>query len=99
MYPPIQGAAKGSEKMTGLKSVLTATIAGGVMLGSLIASAQAMPAAQLGASAQAASGVQEARYVCGPYRCWWRPNYYAYYGPRPYYYGPRWGYYHGYRRW
>jgi hypothetical protein len=36
-----------------------------------------------------AASVQEVRWVCGPYRCWWRPNYYGYYGyayaPRPYY--------------
>lgn len=84
--------------MTGLKTVLIATIAGGAIMGS-IASASAMPAAPLGVTAQATANVQEARYVCGPYRCFWRPNYYAYYGPRPYYYGPRWGYRRGWRRW
>lgn len=24
------------------------------------------------------------RWVCGPYRCFWRPNY-GFYGPRPFY--------------
>ncbi|HEX4409350.1 MAG TPA: hypothetical protein VH206_11310 [Xanthobacteraceae bacterium] len=90
--------------MTGLKSVLIATIAGGIISASLIASASAMPAAPLRATAQANSAVQEARYVCGPYRCWYRPNYYAYYAPRPYYYGPRfygpgYGYHRGWRHW
>jgi hypothetical protein len=38
-----------------------------------------------------AGQIEQARWVCGPYRCWWRPNYY--YGPGyGYGYGPRWGY-------
>ena len=37
----------------------------------------------------APAGVENARWVCGPWRCWWRPNYYY----APYYYRP-WGYYH-----
>ena len=37
-----------------------------------------------------ASNVEQVRWVCGPYRCWWRPNYYyGYYG-----WGPRWRYWH-----
>lgn len=29
--------------------------------------------------------VEQVRWVCGPFRCWWRPNYYPYYGfYRPY---------------
>jgi hypothetical protein len=95
--------------MTGLKSVVIATLAGSAIVGGIMVStitgAAAMPAAPLGAAATATSNVQEARIVCGPYRCWRRPNYYGYYGgyyaPRPYYYGPRfygpgWGYR---RRW
>lgn len=44
----------------------------------------------------------QVRYVCGPYRCWWRPNYYGYgygYGYRPFYrpYYRPYGFY-GYRR-
>jgi hypothetical protein len=95
--------------MTGLKSVVIATITGGAIIGGsmigAIAGAAAMPAGPLGAAAAATSNVQEARVVCGPYRCWRRPNYYGYYGPpRPYYYGPRvygpgWGYRRGWRRW
>ncbi len=38
----------------------------------------------------APAGVENARWVCGPWRCWWRPNYYY----RPYYYYRPWGYYH-----
>lgn len=54
------------------------------------------------------SDVEQVRMVCNAWgRCWWRPNYYGYYGPRPYYgpryyapryYGPRY-YGYGYRRW
>ena len=49
---------------------------------------------------------QDVRYVCGPYRCWWRPGpywgprygYYAY-GPGPYWHRP-WGWHRwGWRRW
>ena len=32
---------------------------------------------------------EQVRWVCNPWRCWWRPNYY--YG----YYGPGYGYYGG----
>jgi hypothetical protein len=50
-----------------------------------------MPASGLASAATAAAttnGMQDVRYVCGPYRCWWRPGYY---GPRyyNYYVGPR----------
>lgn len=43
-----------------------------------------MPAG-LAKSADAIGQVEQARWVCGPFRCWWRPNYYGYYG----YYGYR----------
>ena len=81
----------------------------GATLGALAASpASAMPIAPAPATPQV-SGVEQVRMVCNAWgRCWWRPNYYGYYGPRPYYgpryYGPRYyaprpyGYY-GYRRW
>jgi hypothetical protein len=61
------------------------------------------------ATARVADEIQNVRWVCGPYRCWWRPNYYAYapgyyYGPPRFYgygygYGPRPFYRFGYRRW
>jgi hypothetical protein len=40
------------------------------------------------------AGIDQVRWVCGPYRCHWAPNYYygwrrPYWGPRPY-----WGYRH-----
>lgn len=66
--------------------------------GSLPGQASALPANGLApAATQAAAGVVEnVAYVCGPYRCWWRPGPYwgpgPFWGPRPYW-GPRpfWG--------
>lgn len=83
------------------------------LFGALAASspASAMPVAPAPATAQV-SDVEQVRMVCDAWgRCFWRPNYYGYYGaPAPYYgpryygpryygprvYGPR---YYGYRRW
>ena len=60
----------------------------------------AMPVNGLAPAAkQVSAGVQEARYVCGPRGCWWRPG--GYYG-RPYWGRPYWGYHRwawGYGRW
>ncbi|WP_375159932.1 hypothetical protein [Bradyrhizobium sp. RDT46] len=85
----------------------------GAMFGALAAlpTASAMPIAPAPATPDVA-GVEQVRMVCDVWgRCWWRPNYYGYYGPRPYYrpryygpqryygpryYGPR---YYGYRGW
>lgn len=81
------------------------------LFGALAASsaASAMPIAPAPATPQV-SGVEQVRMVCNAWgRCWWRPNYYGYYGPRPYYgprfygppryYGPRYYGHYGYRRW
>lgn len=83
------------------------------LFGALAASspASAMPVAPAPATPQV-SDVERVRMVCDAWgRCFWRPNYYGYYGaPAPYYgpryygpryygprvYGPR---YYGYRRW
>ena len=66
-------------------------------------SASAMPVSDLAAAANELSGdVQNVRWVCGPYRCWWQPNYYAYrdWGPRYRYWGPRpYAYRWGHRGW
>jgi hypothetical protein len=79
------------------KFVLAASLAlGGLALSA--GGASALPALDPGlkAAADSASGVEKTRWVCGPYRCWWRP------GPR--FYGPRYyrgygGYGWGHRRW
>ena len=61
--------------------------------------ASAMPIAPIPGTNDA-SGVEQVRWVCGPYRCWWRPNYYGAYGfyGGPRYHGPRWGYHGGWHR-
>ncbi len=81
----------GSVKITSL--ALAALLGSGMMIGQ----ASAMPASGLTAAAsQVADGVQDVRYVCGPYRCWWTPGpywgprYYGYVGPRPYWRGYGW---------
>ena len=55
--------------------------------------AAAMPLGSLSdASSAVSTQATNVRWVCGPVRCWWRPNYYVV--PAPYYgfYGPRyWG--------
>lgn len=75
-------------------------VLGGVALAAPTASA-AMPNG-LPAAATQSSGVENVRWVCGPYRCWWQPprrfyRPYAYYGPRRFYGRPHYGY--GPRHW
>lgn len=60
--------------------------------------ATAMPIDNLAKAVPA--NVENVAWVCGPYRCWWRPNYY-YYAPRVYVV-PRYHRHHRfyrYRRW
>jgi hypothetical protein len=45
--------------------------------------ASAMPIAPI--QTDTAAQVEQVRWVCGPYRCWWRPNYYGGYGAYSYY--------------
>ena len=68
--------------------------AAAVLLGTTVAgSAVAAPAAKIDTNNP--QSIQDARYVCGLYRCSWRPNYYGYYRHRYYGYYPHWrGYYH-----
>jgi len=81
-------------------------IVGLAALGSMVlqsANVSAMPLGSLTNTVSAVTtDVQAARWVCGPFRCWWRPNYYSYYGygwGGPRVYGrPSWGGFYG-RRW
>jgi len=80
---------------------LAAGIGAALMLGQMVGQASAMPANGLAApaaSVKETTDAQDVRYVCGPYRCWWRPGpywgpYYGYYayGPGPYWHRPWWG--------
>src|SRR5437763_8570282 len=92
--------------MTRTKMML---LAPGVLLAASLAcgSASAMPlGGGLATAVSEASDVQQVRWVCGPFRCFWRPNYYPYHdgyawggprfygrpwGGRPYYRRPWWG--------
>jgi hypothetical protein len=62
----------------------------------LVAKASATPLNGMAAvSQQVTDGLQKVAWVCGPYRCWWRPGPYwrpyAYWGPRRYWWGrPYW---------
>lgn len=74
--------------MSKLKLMFTAA----ALCGGLTATAvSAMPIAPV--AANTAASVEQVHWVCGPYRCWWRPNYYGggYYGygyyPRRHYWG------------
>ena len=85
--------------MLKLKIALIAVTA---LSGTMLSSASAMPVTNLAAAAQESSAIQNVRLVCGPYRCWWQPNYFypryrawAYEGPR-YRYWHRYGWH---RRW
>ena len=69
--------------------------------------ASAMPMSSLASAASDVATTQQVRWVCGPFRCFWRPNYSGYYhhyafAPRfyrhhwwggPRFYGPRFGFY------
>jgi hypothetical protein len=72
-------------------------VAAGLIAGSAVSlpeGAYAMPSLDPGvstAATAAAPQIEQARWVCGPYRCGWRPNYW---GPRP-----GWGWRRGWRRW
>ena len=84
-------------------------LAGGLFLGALALSpiqASAAPMLDPGLAAAAApapAGIENARWVCGPWRCWWRPNYYyrpwGYYGwHRPWGWHRGWGWHGGWHR-
>jgi len=93
--------------MTKIRSGLIGAVA---MCGTALwalGSASAMPVSGLAnASDEVATDLQQVRWVCGPFRCWWRPNYYPYYGYAwggPRFYARPWGwragpYWRG-RRW
>jgi hypothetical protein len=65
-------------------AVLSASALGG--------GASAMPLSGLASVAtQRADSVEQVRWACGPYRCWWRPG--------PYWGGPYWRPHYGYWGW
>ena len=75
-----------------------ALLAGMAAIGMAFASSGASAAMPNGLQGvQTPAHTEQVRWVCNPWRCWWRPNYYGYYGPAyGYYGGPR--YYGGWHR-
>jgi hypothetical protein len=75
-----------------------AMVAVTALLGAMLVSraASAMPVSDLAAaSGELSADIQKVRWVCGPYRCWWQPNYYyayPFWRPRLTPYAYRWGY-------
>ena len=74
--------------------------AGAVLAGAVFSTgpAAALPIAGLAPTVtDQTAAVQDVRWVCGPYRCWWRPNFYGY---RAYGWArPGWGWHRGWHRW
>jgi hypothetical protein len=76
-----------SHALVGLVALGGAALAAGT--------ASAMPLG-LATNADVASNIEQAHWVCGPYRCWNAPGY-DYYGARRFYGG--YGWHRGWRRW
>jgi hypothetical protein len=83
-----------------MRSLRIAGFALATALGSalLVGQASAVPANGIAPAATQAAGVvvENVAYVCGPYRCFWRPG--PYWGPHPYW-GPGYGHWGWHRRW
>ena len=63
-----------------------ATAAFAILAGASVmsGSASAMPLnGQLPVATNTSTEIQQVRWVCGPYRCWWRPGPYYYWGLAP----------------
>jgi hypothetical protein len=76
--------------------------AAALLCGSFVATAaSAMPVAPLSSAATSNVDVEQVRWVCGPYRCWWRPDFYRGYGAYGFYPRRHWGgwRYRGWHRW
>jgi hypothetical protein len=70
-----------------LKSMLAAAA---IVSTAFVAGASAMPAAKTAtAPTSPAATLQKAAWTCGPYHCWWHPNYYGGWGWNAY--RPWWG--------
>jgi len=72
-------------------SIFVALIAAATLGAAFVGKASAAPMNGIAAiSHQVTNEVQDVRWVCGPYRCWWRPG--------PYWWGgPHWAWHHWHR--
>jgi hypothetical protein len=78
--------------MKQLRYALVAAVAlGGLAAASSPASALPNDVPEISTAAR--SDVQDVHWVCGPYRCWWHPNWYGYDGGGPGW-EPGWGWRH-----
>jgi len=78
-----------------VKALAISLLAGVALCGIVSAPAAAMPMSNVAAAASDLALGQNVRYVCGKYRCWWRPDYSCGYAPSYYAwygYAPGWGY-------
>ena len=78
-----------------VKALAISLVTGVALCGIMSAPAAAMPMSHVGAAASDLALGQSVRYVCGKYRCLWRPDYYYGYAPSYYAwygYAPGWGY-------
>ena len=78
-----------------MKALAISLVTGVALCGIMSAPAAAMPMSNVAAAATDLKLGQSVRYVCGKYRCWWRPDYYYGYAPSYYAwygYAPGWGY-------
>ena len=78
-----------------VKALAISLVTGVALCGIMSAPAAAMPMSNVGAAASDLALGQSVRYVCGKYRCLWRPDYYYGYAPSYYAwygYAPGWGY-------
>jgi hypothetical protein len=89
-----------------MKASLKYALATGLTLtgiGFAASSASALPMSGLdpavATSADVAQGVQDVRWVCGPWGCHWAPNYWGYGWRRPWGWHGGYGWHRGWRRW
>jgi hypothetical protein len=86
-----------------LRSAMSGVLLAGIVTFSA-GQASAMPTLDRELATTRATQVEQVRWVCGPWRCFWRPNYWGFYRPwRPWgIYRPwwrPWGFYRPWRPW
>ena len=85
-----------------MKQLQYALVAAAALGGLAVASspASALPNFVPTISTESPSDIQDVRWVCGPYHCWWHHSWYGSYGAGPGW-EPGWGWRHhwGWRPW
>jgi hypothetical protein len=65
---------------TKLRSATSAALLAGIVIFGA-GQAPAMPTLDHGLASSPPAQVEQVRWVCGPWRCFWRPNYWGFYRP------------------